>query len=45
MEVSMKQAGKEERMIAIEKRSLHDGVPAISVVLDGGWCKRSHKHS
>ena len=45
MEVSMKHAGKEERRIAIEKGSLHDGVPAISVVLDGGWCKRSHKHS
>ena len=28
-----------------EKGSLHDGVPATTVVLDGGWCKRSHKHS
>ena len=25
--------------------SYHDGVPAITVIVDGGWCKRSHKHS
>ncbi len=27
------------------KQSFHDGVPAISVIVDGGWSKRSHKHS
>ena len=35
---------EEEKRIAIEKGSFHEGVPAIDVVLDGGWCKRTHKH-
>jgi hypothetical protein len=39
------QAGKEEKRLAVEKWSCHDGVPAITVILDGGWSKRSHKHS
>ena len=25
--------------------SYHQGIPAITVVVDGGWSKRSHKHS
>ena len=41
----MKEAGKEEKRLAEERGSFHDGVPAISVIVDGGWCKRSHKHS
>ena len=43
---SMKEAAEEETVRhAIELRSLHEGVPAISVIVDGGWSKRSHKHS
>ena len=38
-------AGKEEREIAVSKNKLFEGVPAISVTVDGGWSKRSHKHS
>ena len=37
-------AGKEERDLAIANGEYHCGVPAITVVLDGGWSKRSHKH-
>ena len=42
---SMKQAGEEERRLAIEHNEYHEGIPAITVILDGGWSKRSHKHS
>ena len=38
-------ASKEERDLAIENDEYHCGVPAITVVVDGGWSKRSHKHS
>ena len=38
-------AGKEERSLAIAQSTFHSGVPAITVVVDGGWSKRSHKHS
>ena len=41
----MIEAAKEERRLAIEKGNFHQGVPCISVVCDGGWSKRSHKHS
>lgn len=38
-------AGREEKQLAEERGDLHEGIPAITVVLDGGWSKRSHKHS
>ena len=38
-------AGKEEKALAIARNDLHEGVPSITVVVDGGWAKRSHKHS
>ena len=38
-------AGEEERKLAIERGDYHQGIPAIKVVVDGGWSKRSHKHS
>ena len=41
----MKAAGEEERRLAIDNNQFHEGVPAITVILDGGWSKRSHKHS
>ena len=45
LEENMKEAAEEEKRNAIEQGSLHEGVPAISVIVDGGWSKRSHKHS
>ena len=45
LERSMKEAGEEERQLAIERGDYHQGVPAITVILDGGWSKRSHGHS
>ena len=41
----MIEAGKEEKCLAEERGSCHDGVPAVCVIVDGGWSKRSHKHS
>jgi hypothetical protein len=41
----MLKAGQEERELAIQRNDLHQGVPAITVITDGGWSKRSHKHS
>ena len=38
-------AGKEEREIVITNNSYHQGVPAVTVIVDGGWSKHSHKHS
>ena len=37
--------GKEEKQIAELKNDYHQGVPAITVIADGGWSKWSHKHS
>jgi len=45
LEEPMKLAGKEERTIAITQSRFHQGIPAITVILDGGWSKHSHKHS
>lgn len=42
---SMAEAGKEEKWLAEERGDYHEGIPAITVVVDGGWSKRSHKHS
>ena len=41
----MAEAGKEEKRLAEMRGEYHDGVPAITVIVDGGWSKRSHKHS
>jgi hypothetical protein len=41
----MLEAGQIERQYAIDNNQLDEGVPWISVVVDGGWAKRSHKHS
>ena len=43
--LSMRQAGAEEKQIAIEQGRSYYGIPAISVIVDVGWSKRSHKHS
>ena len=42
---SMAEAGAEEKRLAEERGDYHEGVPAITVIIDGGWSKRSHKHS
>ena len=42
---SMQKVATEEREHAINMNSYHQGIPAITVVVDGGWSKRSHKHS
>ena len=31
--------------MAQERNDMVDGYPAITVIVDGGWSKRSHKHS
>ncbi len=41
----MKQAAEEKKKLAVERSSYHEGVPAITVIVDAGWNKRSHKHS
>ena len=38
-------AGNKERQIAISYNSYCEGIPACTVVVDGGWSKRCHKHS
>lgn len=42
---SMLEAGKQEKEMAIQCGEYHEGVPAITVIVDGGWSKRSHHHS
>lgn len=42
----IKKAGEEERSIALEKGQVSsDGVPFITVYVDGGWLKRSYGHN
>ena len=38
-------AGQMERQLAIAQGTYHNRVPVITVVVDAGWSKRSHKHS
>ncbi|KAJ8313214.1 hypothetical protein KUTeg_009233 [Tegillarca granosa] len=45
VEEDLLKAGAEERKIAMEKGQFHEGVPCITVICDGGWSKRTHKHS
>ena len=45
LEADMHEAAMQERDLAIEAGEFHDGVPAITVVCDGGWSKRSLRHS
>ena len=42
---AMIEAGKQEKKLAEERDDYHQGVPCITVIVDGGWSKRSHKHS
>ena len=45
LEEDMIKAGQEEKEIAEREGRYFQGVPAITVIADGGWSKRSHKHS
>ena len=46
LEESMSAAGREERELAIQQNHLdNDKVPIITVVVDAGWSKRTHKHT
>ena len=38
-------AGQKEKELTIEQGNYHNGVPAITVVVDAGWSKHSQKHS
>lgn len=40
----MLKAGREENNLAEERNDYHQGVPAITIILDGGWSKRSHSY-
>ena len=41
----MQEAGKEEKRLAEERGDFNEVVPAITVIVDRGWSKRSHRHS
>lgn len=45
LEELMLEAGREEKQLAEERGEFHQGVPAITVIVDAGWSKRSHRHS
>ena len=44
-EQSMISAAREERDVVIANNSYHQGIPAITVIVDGGRYKCTHKHS
>ena len=41
----MLEVGGEEKKLAEDRGDYHQGVPAVTVIVDGGWSKISHKHS
>ncbi|XP_045475419.1 uncharacterized protein LOC123681212 [Harmonia axyridis] len=42
---NMQKAGEEEKKLALEKGNVNaDGTPFITVIVDGGWSKRSYGH-
>ena len=41
----MIEVGKEERRLVIERGDYLEGVPAITVIVDSGWSKWSHRYS
>ncbi|KAK4879667.1 hypothetical protein RN001_007813 [Aquatica leii] len=40
----MKRAAEEERQMARSDGNLENGIPYITVIVDGGWAKRSYGH-
>ena len=45
MVVGLPLAVNGEKELAIEQGDYHEDIPAITVITDGGWSKRSHRHS
>ena len=41
----MQTVTEEEKRHSVATKSFHQGIPSITVVVDGGWSERSHKHS
>ena len=41
----MQEAGKKKKRLAEERGDFNEGVPAITVIKDGGWSKCSHRYS
>ena len=39
------EVGKEEKKLALDRKDIINDHSAITVIVDGGWSKRSHKHS
>ena len=39
------QTRQEEKQLAMKHNEYHQRVPSITVMVDGGWSKKSHKHS
>ena len=45
LQKSVAAAGEEEKRLAKERRDYHECIPAITVIIDGGWSKPSYIHS
>jgi hypothetical protein len=45
LEKDMLIAGQEEMRLAVERNGFHEEAPSITVITNGGWSKRTHKHS
>ncbi|CAC5383858.1 unnamed protein product [Mytilus coruscus] len=45
LEQEMMLAGQEERRLAIGRNDYHHEAPAITVIVDGGWSKRTSIHT
>lgn len=45
MTKKMQEAGAEELAIVTKKGQMEDGMAYTSVIVDGGWCKRTYGHS
>ncbi len=41
----MVKARKEDKKLALQRKDVVNGYPAITVIIEGEWSKRSHKHS
>ena len=45
LQETMQEAEKEEKRLAEERSDFCEGIPVITVIVDGGWSKHSHYHS
>ena len=45
LEEAMIEVGRTEKRFTEQRGDFHQGIPAITVVVDGEWSKRSRKHS